>query len=188
MEEKILITGLKKRDKDSFEEFVNLYKDRLYNITIGLVQNAEDAEDLTQEIFVEVFNSISDFREDASLNTWLYRIAVNKSLELIRKRNRKKRFAFVTSLFGEKEELQIPDFEHPGVKLENKERAAVLFKAIARLPENQRTAFTLSKMEDFSYKEISETMKTSVSSVESLLFRARSNLKKYLENYYNDKI
>jgi RNA polymerase sigma-70 factor (ECF subfamily) len=63
MEEKILINGLKKRDKNSFEEFVNLYKDRIYNITIGLIQNAEDAEDLTQEVFLEVFNSIKDFKQ-----------------------------------------------------------------------------------------------------------------------------
>jgi RNA polymerase sigma factor (sigma-70 family) len=188
MEEKILINGLKKRDKDSFEEFVNLYKDRIYNITIGLIQNIEDAEDLTQEVFVEVFDSINDFKENSSLSTWLYRIAVNKSLELIRKRSRKKRFGFMTSLFGEKEELQIPDFEHPGVKMENKERAALLFRAIARLPETQRTAFTLSKLEEFSYKEISEMMNISIPSVESLLFRAKANLKKYLENYYNEKI
>ena len=64
MEEKILINGLKKQDKNSFEEFVNLYKDRIYNITIGLIQNAEDAEDLTQEVFLEVFNSIKDFKEN----------------------------------------------------------------------------------------------------------------------------
>jgi len=188
LEEKVLINGLKKRDKDSFEELVNLYKDRIYNITIGLIQNIEDAEDLTQEVFVEVFNSISDFREDSSLNTWLYRIAVNKSLELIRKRSREKRFGFMTSIFNDKEELQIPDFEHPGAKLENKERAAVLFKAIAKLPETQQTAFTLNTVEDLSYREISETMKTSIPSVESLLFRAKANLKKYLENYYKDKI
>lgn len=188
MEEKVLINGLKKRDKDSFGELVELFKDRIYNVTIGMIQNVEDAEDLTQEVFVEVFNSIGVFREDSSLNTWLYRIAVNKSLELIRKRSRKKRFGFMTSIFAGKEELQIPDFEHPGVKLENKERAAVLFKAIAKLSENQRTAFTLSKLEDLSYKEISETMKIGVPSVESLLFRAKVNLKKYLENYYKDKI
>ena len=184
MEENILISGLKKRDKDSFEELVELYKDRIFNIVVGMIQNAEDAEDLTQDVFVEVFNSISDFREDSSLNTWLYRIAVNKCLELIRKRSRKKRFGFITSIFSDSEEVQLPDFEHPGVKLENKERAKVLFKAISKLPENQRTAFTLSKIEELSYKEISEIMKMSISSVESLLFRARANLKKYLEDYY----
>jgi RNA polymerase sigma factor (sigma-70 family) len=187
LEEKKLINGLKNKDKNSFEELVNLYKDRIFNVIIGLIQNVEDAEDLTQEVFVEVFNSISDFREDSALNTWLYRIAANKSLELIRKRSRKKRFGYVISLFGDKEELQIPDFEHPGVKLENKERAAVLFKAIDKLPVNQRTAFTLSKIEEFSYKEISEIMKISIPSVESLLVRAKTNLKKYLENYFLDK-
>jgi RNA polymerase sigma-70 factor (ECF subfamily) len=106
---------------------------------------------------------------------------------VIRKRNRRKRFGLAISIFGDKEELQIPDFEHPGVKLENKERAAVMFKAIEKLPVNQRTAFTLSKMEEFSYKEISEIMKVSIPSVESLLFRSKANLKKYLENYYHDK-
>jgi len=188
MDEKILIYELKQKSKDSFEELVNLYKDRIYNITIGLIQNVEDAEDLTQEVFIEVFNSIDNFREDSSLNTWIYRIAVNRALEFIRKKSRKKRFGFIMSIFSEKEELQISDFEHPGVKLENKERAALLFKAIAKLPVNQRTAFTLSKVDDLSYKEISETMKIGVSSVESLLFRAKTNLKKYLENYYKDKI
>jgi RNA polymerase sigma-70 factor (ECF subfamily) len=188
LEEKTLIIGLRNRDKDSFEYLVDFHKDRIFNLIIGITQNVEDAEDLSQDVFVEVFNSICDFREDSSLHTWLYRIAVNKSLELIRKRNRKKRFGLVISIFGGNEELQIPDFEHPGVILENKERAAVMFKAIEKLPVNQRTAFILSKMEELSYKEISEIMKISIPSVDSLLFRSKANLKKFLENYYHDKI
>jgi len=187
LEEKTLIIGLKNRDKDSFEYLVNFHKQRIFNLIIGMTQNMEDTEDLTQDVFVEVFNSVCDFREDSSLHTWLYRIAVNKSLELIRKRNRKKRFGIVISIFGGKEKLHIPDFEHPGVKLENKERAAVMFKAIEKLPVNQRTAFTLSKMEEFSYKEISEIMKVSIPTIESLLFRSKANLKKYLGNYFLDK-
>lgn len=183
-----LISGLRKQDKDSFEEFVNLYKDTIFNVCAGLIQNFDDADDLTQDVFVDVFNSIVDFKGESSLKTWVYRIAVNKSLELIRKRNRKKRFAHLVSIFEDKDELQIPDFEHPGVKLENKERAAIMFKAISKLPGAQRTAFSLSKVEELSYKEISEIMKISLSSVESLLFRAKANLKKYLESYYFNKI
>jgi RNA polymerase sigma-70 factor (ECF subfamily) len=76
---------------------------------------------------------------------------------------------------------ELPDFHHPGVAMERKENAARLFKAIARLPENQKTAFTLHKLEDLSYLEISDVMKTSIAAVESLMHRAKQNLRKMLE-------
>jgi RNA polymerase sigma-70 factor (ECF subfamily) len=79
----------------------------------------------------------------------------------------------------------IPHFHHPGVELEQKEAASELFAAISKLSENQKIAFTLHKVENLSYKEISEIMNISLSSVESLIFRARQNLQKLLENYYN---
>ncbi len=85
---------------------------------------------------------------------------------------------------GEQEMVEKPDFHHPGVKLDNKEKAAVLFKAINQLPENQRIAFNLHKVEGLSYLEISEVMNTSVAAVESLLHRARLNLRKWLEKHY----
>ena len=83
--------------------------------------------------------------------------------------------------------IEKPDFNHPGIALDNKERAAVLFKAIDRLPENQKIAFTLHKVEGLSYQEISDVMKTSVSSVESLMHRAKNNLKKLLRDHYENK-
>ena len=90
------------------------------------------------------------------------------------------------SLFGhdQKEAIEKPDFNHPGVKLDNKEKAAVLFKAMKQLPENQRIAFTLHKVEGLSYHEISEVMNTTVPAVESLMHRAKANLRKWLENHY----
>jgi len=86
-------------------------------------------------------------------------------------------------LFGENNEpiYEVADFYHPGVALDQKENAAKLFKAIDQLPENQKVAFTLHKVEDLSYQEISEVMRTSVSAVESLMHRAKQNLKKILE-------
>lgn len=86
-------------------------------------------------------------------------------------------------LFGDNNEpiYEIPDFNHPGVALDKKENAAKLFKAIAKLPENQKVAFTLHKLEDLSYQEVSETMNTSLAAVESLLHRAKLNLRKILE-------
>jgi RNA polymerase sigma-70 factor (ECF subfamily) len=107
-------------------------------------------------------------------------------LDHIRRKKRKKRFAYIQSLFGAGNQtiIEVPDFHHPGVTLDNKERAAVLFKAINQLPENQKIAFTLNKMEGLSYQEISDIMKTSVSSIESLMHRAKNNLKKWLANHY----
>lgn len=158
----------------------------VYNTSIGIVQSEEDAEDITQEVFVQVYESISSFKGDSKFSTWLYRITVTKSIDHLRRKKRKKRSAFVQSLFGndEQEDVQVPDFNHPGIAMEKKEKAAELFKAINQLPENQKVAFILNKMEGLSYQEVSEVMETSVSSVESLLHRAKLNLRKLLEDFY----
>ena len=80
-----------------------------------------------------------------------------------------------------------PDFQHPGVKLDKKEDAAILMGAIKKLPENQRIAFTLHKVEGLSYQEVSDVMQASISSVESLMHRAKTNLRKMLEDHYYGK-
>jgi RNA polymerase sigma-70 factor (ECF subfamily) len=149
-------------------------------------------KDIAQDVFVEVFKSIKKFKGDSSLSTWMYRITTNKCLEFIRKRNTKKRFAFLQSLTGPDFEIDKTNFftemNHPGVILENKEQNETLFLAINNLPEAQRVAFTLNKVDGKSYQEVSDIMEKSLSSVESLLFRAKKNLQKTLENYYkNDR-
>ena len=183
MNENELIQGLKSGDEASFKYLVENYKDRIFNTAIGIVQNAEDAEDVAQEVFIQVYRSIHSFKGESKLSTWMYRIATTRSLDLLRSRKSKKRFGFMQRLFGEGSEplYEIPDFNHPGVAMDRKETAAKLFKAIAQLPENQKAAFTLHKLEDLSYQEISEVMQTSVPAVESLMHRAKQNLKKILE-------
>lgn len=189
MNEWTLIEQLKKGDEAAFKTIVDTWENMVYNTALGIVQNAEDAEDITQEVFVQVYQSISSFKGDSKFSTWLYRITVTKSLDHQRKKKRKKRFAFVRSLFGDDSEVLInpPDFNHPGVMLDKKEDAATLFKVISQLPENQRVAFTLHKLEGLSYQEVSEIMQTSLSSVESLMHRAKTNLRKNLEDYYRNK-
>jgi len=182
-----LVEQLKNGEESAFRTIVETRKDLVYNTALGLLQNPEDAEDITQEVFIKVYESVHQFKGESAFSTWLYKIAVTKSLELIRSRKRKKRFAFVTSILGENNELRHdpPEFNHPGVQLDNRERAAKLFRAIAKLPDNQKVAFTLHKLEGVPYQEISEIMKLSVSAVESLLHRARNNLRKELEDYYH---
>jgi RNA polymerase sigma factor (sigma-70 family) len=181
-----LIQQLRAGDEGAFKSLVANYQDLVYNTAVGIVQNSEDAEDVAQEVFIQVYRSIDQFKGDARLSTWIYRITTTKALDHIRSRKRKKRFAFITSLFGPNDELvhEPVDFHHPGVALDRKEQAALLFRMIEQLPENQKLAFTLHKTEELSYQEIADVMQLSVSAVESLLFRARQNLRRLLEKYY----
>ena len=181
-----LIDQLKKGDQSSFSALVTKYQDLVYNTALGIVQNAEDADDITQEVFVQVYLSVSSFKGESKFSTWLYRITISKALDHEKKKKRKKRFAFVQSLFGshEEENNHPVEFNHPGVQLEKKESAADLFKALKQLPENQRIAFTLHKVEGQSHQEIAAIMNLSVYAIESLMGRAKVNLKKLLESYY----
>jgi RNA polymerase sigma-70 factor (ECF subfamily) len=183
-----LIHKLEAKDEAAFKLLVETHKNQVYNTCLGFLRNPHDAEDVSQEVFIQVFDSIGDFREEASLSTWVYRIAVTKSLELIRYRKRKKRSGFFKALNGMfngvEEETDESEYMHPGIRLENKERAAVLYQEIERLPERQRIAFTLQKVEELSYKEVAQVMELSIPAVESLLHRAKENLKKQLTDYY----
>ncbi len=189
MEHDKLIEDLKRGDPKALESLFLIYKDRVYNTALGYLQNIQDAEELTQDVFIEIFNSASKFKGDSAFTTWIYRITVNKSLDKIKYQKRRKRFAVLTSIFKpDSPELAIdtPDFIHPGIEIELKECSQLLFNALNELPENQKTAFILSKIELLSQKEISEIMKTSVSSVESLIFRAKQNLKNILGKKYDE--
>jgi len=181
------IEKLREGDEQTFRKLIGQFRDRVFNTAIGMLQHQENAEDVTQEVFMEVFRSAGRFRGDCSLSTWIYRITVQKSLEHIRSGQRKKRNGFNFSLFGKENQVEIAaeaPFYHPGIQLENRERAAILFKAIAKLPVSQQTAFVLHKVEGLSQAEIAEIMNGTVSSVESLIVRARQRLRELLGDYY----
>lgn len=186
----VLVNQLKQGNQSGFTALVDLYQDMVYNTAFSIVQNEDDADDVAQEVFVQVYLSVNTFKGESKLSTWIYRITITKALDHEKKKKRKKRFGFIQSLFGgEAEELHHPvEFDHPGVQLEKKERAAELFKALKKLPDKQRIAFTLHKLEGQSNQQIAEIMNTSLYAVESLMGRAKSNLKKILYNYYNEKI
>lgn len=146
---------------------------------------------MAQDVFVRVYESLGQFRQDAELSTWIYRIAVNTSLDALRRKKRKKRFAQLTSLFAtsdEKEEIYLPADGNPEQDLEEKERKQVLDRAIERLPENQKNVLILSKYQGFSNKEIAGILSLSLSAVESLMHRAKKNLQKDLYNYFKTRL
>ena len=184
----MLLQGLRAQNAAALRDFVAQYQDRVYNTAFSFVKDQSDAEELTQDVLLAVWDSVSNFRGDSALSTWVYRITVTRSLDLIKARSRKKRFGFILSLSDDKEDMkhQTVNWVHPGIIEENREKAAYLFKAIDSLPENQKVAFTLSKMEQLSQKEISKVMKIKEGAVESLLQRAKQNLRKSLEDIYEE--
>lgn len=174
---------LKQYNPPDFRTLVEAHQDRVLNICFKFLRHREDAEDAAQEVFMEVYRALDDFRGDAQLSTWIHRVAVTKSLDAIRRKKRKKRLGSVRQLIGLEERYIEPEGPiqlRPDVALEDKERSLLLNRAMEKLPVNQRIALTLSQIEGFSYQETAAIMDTSLSSVESLIFRGKKGLKKHL--------
>ena len=186
MKTEINIDALKSQDSKEFELFVTQYEKSIFNMAIYLLQNKQEAEDATQEIFMSIYQSIVFFKGDSLLSTWVYRITINKCREIIRHKGRKKRFGIHKEM-NDTITFQLPsENKNPEEILASSERIQTLMSAINALPETQKIAYTLHNMEDFSYKEIAEMMQLSLSAIESLIFRAKQNLKKNLLNYYQN--
>jgi RNA polymerase sigma-70 factor (ECF subfamily) len=183
-----LIEQLKSGDREAFRQLVAQYQQKVFNTAISLVQDHGMAEDISQEVFVTVYKSILTFNERSSLGTWIYRITVNKSLDHLRARSRRRQGIIGQLFYRDSGEPVVdkPEFVHPGVQLERKEKSVQLFKAIETLPENQKTVFVLAHIEDLPQKEIAEIMNMSVKGVESLLQRAKGSLRKQLSHIYNE--
>jgi len=189
MTDQELITGVLNRDKQAIRFLVSKYHKQVIKTAFHLVQNMDDAEDLAQDVCVEIIESASSFKGASSLSTWIYRLTVNKSLNFIRRHKRKQLVKQFESLFrkdGELTGIKVAEPSEYDKTLENNERRQILEKAINSLPENQKTAFILSKYEELSYKEISEIMNLSLASVESLLQRAKQNLQKKLIGQFSE--
>ena len=174
----------KKYAEDDFADIVTERQQMVYNTALGIVQNEEDAEDITQEVFLKVYEGLKSFRQESSLSTWIYRITITTALDFEKQKKRHKRGGLMQRVFGYAEAVEKPDFFHPGVVLDKKEDASVLFMAMKKLPEKQRTAFLLHKMEGLTNNEIAVIMETTLLAVESLQVRAKNNLRNHLKEYY----
>lgn len=176
-----LIEAVANGDRRAFKQLYELFSDKVFNTALSYAQNKQDAEEITQDVFSSIFRNAGKFKGDAAVSTWIYRITVNTSLNHVKRKNR---FSFLR--FGE-HKTDNPDFEHPGVLLEKKENAEVLFKLIDTLPESQKVAIILSFVEELPRQEVADIMEISLKAVESLLQRAKGSLRKKLENPYPDQ-
>jgi RNA polymerase sigma-70 factor (ECF subfamily) len=164
----------------SFPDVYEKHQHLAYNLCLNYLQNRQDAEEAAQDVFVKIHAKLPTFEGKSSLKTWVYRVTVNHCLDVLKARKRHKRFAFITGLFGgdEKTDPVFSDFNHPGILLEDREALEMLFGKINQLPDNQKTALILKYIDDLPQREIAEVMQVSEKAVESLLQRAKQQLRK----------
>lgn len=185
MNEQELIGRLRQGDEPAFRWLVDRLSSRIHYTVLNILQDPDDAEDALQETFIQVYESMDGFKGESSLSTWVHKIAIRKALEKLRKRKTRQRLqSFIPWWMpNEKRSVDIGSL-NPGIAAENKEKATALYKAIAQLPEKQQLAFTLIRLQGMKHEEATEIMGLGIKAIESLLSRAKENLKKNLEQYY----
>ncbi|MDI3520036.1 MAG: hypothetical protein PWQ17_1737 [Anaerophaga sp.] len=170
-----LVNQAKEGQTEAFSRLVEKYRQKVFQTSMGFLHNADDAEDLTQDIFVKVWYSLKSFDGRSTFSTWLYRIAVNQAINRVRK-NKLRSFVGINS---EIHESQYSD-DNAEETLERKEQKKQIWQAIDKLKSNQKKAFVLFYYQELSIKEVAEVMDLSQKATESLVFRARKNLQKTL--------
>lgn len=186
-----IIQQIVQGERNMFRKLVERYQPLVFRTCMGFLHNKDDADDLAQEIFIQVYQTLSGFKGDASFSTWIYRIAVNASLNKIRKSSKSLFIQRLETVFGVEKNhevsFQIPDNENPENILIHNEHREWVQKALNSLPENQRTAIVLSKYDDLSQREIAEIMNTTEGAVEALIQRAKANLREKLSHFKKKK-
>ena len=168
-------------DRQKFRLLVEKHQSIVFRTCMGFLHNKDEADDLTQDIFIQAYQSLHSFKGEASFSTWIYRIAVNASLNRVRKNFGNPILHWIDSFFhstkGAEDLLLAFDTENPESILIRQEHNKWVKNALDCLPENQRTAIVLSKYDDLSQKKIAEIMRTTEGAVEALIQRAKANLR-----------
>ena len=182
MQEQELYQKIKANDPSAFKELFEMYHQMVFNLCCRMLDNKEEGEDATQEIFINIHKSLNNFRSESKLSTWIYRITVNHCLN---RQSRKKLQKWLSLDFiSDSEVFRISSRpEQPDTVLEKKEFEMIIQASINLLPRQQRIALMLNRYEGLSYQEIAKIMQCSVSSVESRIYRAKQNLCKRVKPY-----
>ena len=175
-----LMVRVKEGDGEAFQHIVNNYRDSILGLCLRYLGNQEDAEEVAQDVFIRLYKAAASYEPRAKLSTYLYRIAVNLSLNRIRDRKWKRLVPWDIHPKDDQRNPTDMDIDQPDLLLEQKEKQEIVRRAVDSLPSNQRTAVILKRFQGLSYTEIAEVMNCSVSAVEARLHRAKQNLKKKL--------
>jgi RNA polymerase sigma-70 factor (ECF subfamily) len=174
-------------DQRAFEELVEKYKQPVFNMIYRTLPDAAEAEDLAQNVFIQVYKAAARYRVEAKFSTWLFTIARNLCLNELRRRSRHPADSLDATATGEEDgpARQFEDARNvaPPDRLVQDELVAKVAEALKELPENQRTAVLLYQEQEKSYEEIAEILDCSLSATKSLIHRARETLKQRLKPY-----
>lgn len=170
-------------EQRAFSEILQRYRASIYNLIYKMVHNKEETEDLVQEAFIKAFSSLATFNEEYAFSTWLYRIAINNSIDHFRKK-KLKTFSMDTPIESKDGPIhrEFSDNSYlPDDPLLNNEKNKLIEEAIAKLPEKYRVSIILRHREEKSYEEISQILNIPLGTVKARIFRAREMLKKQLK-------
>ncbi len=168
-------------DEKAFEFLVRKYQNKVGNLIFKIVGDSSVIDDLTQEVFLKVFESLKDYRFGSAVYTWIYRITVNVCIDEIRKRQRH-RVLSLSEVIGQNPKAE-PSYSPVEKSAERKELREIIEKAVLKLPIEYKTALILREFEDLQYEEIAKILKVSVGTVKSRIFRARKLLAEHLKEY-----
>ncbi len=189
LDDMVLVEQAKGGDASALENLIRKYQNRIFNVILKISGNYEDAAELTQETFVKVIESIDTFKGKSRFYTWLYRIAVNLTINYC-KRAVKLGFRSLDQNKGNltdenkrylKDILTNSSAEEPSTSVQNKEINEIVMQSIMKLDDDQRAVLVLREFEDMSYDQIAEVLGIELGTVKSRLSRARNNLKEILE-------
>ena len=186
-EEELLVDRCRQGDRDSFARLMRLHEKQIYNFTYRMLGNEEEAEDLTQDIFIAAFRGIRKFRGEAKFSTWLYRIALNQTRNRIKYLSRRNFFAKQSRRAKSREEgpWENPEFladsaPSPEQWTMTKNLASQVQKCLDQMPPEARQILVLRDVQGFSYEELAEMLSLNLGTVKSRLHRARATLQQFL--------
>ena len=177
-----LITQFQQGNVIGFNELVRRYQEKVYWIARRIVIDHDDADDVTQDVFVKVFKALKNFRKDSEFFTWLYRITTNISLNFLRAKKLKHFLHFESEHEEQEFEIAGEKYSFPDTILEHKELVTIIERAVETLPHQQRAVFTLRFYEELSYDEISDQLKLSIGGLKANYFHAIKKIQKYVRN------
>ncbi len=192
MDERQLIDSLRKGEEEAYQELLELYLPQVYRLAHGITQDPMEAQDVAQEVFLSIFKKVKEFQGNSSLLTWIYRIAVNASLDKVRSRHRRKETVsleeYLPSFTPEgRHANEIADWsEAPLDRLLNREARHKIQEALDALHDDLRVVLVMKDVEGFPLKEICDILELSLPAVKSRLHRARLVLRGALSSYFQE--
>ena len=182
--DEVLITLVHQGEHGAFRILLERYQERIRNLIYSIFHDQQVVDDLSQEVFIKAYEALPQFRFQSSFYTWLYRIAVNKSRDELRKRKVRRWFSLQTMLDSGDKELGSKIL----VEQHDNELQELLAAGLKTLPEKYRIAIILKDVDGLSYEEIAEIMECEIGTVKSRLSRARAMLRKVLEPLLKEKV